>query len=60
MAKEKANIPSGMAGLTRYSDEEKGVFQIRPGHVILLIIVVILIVLALHMFGNAIFNIPQQ
>ena len=56
MAKSKSNVPSGMAGLTRYSDEDKGYFQIRPGHVIVLIIVVVLIVLFLHVQGNTIFG----
>jgi preprotein translocase subunit Sec61beta len=58
MSKSQSNIPSGMGGLTRFSDEDKSYFKIKPGHVIVLVIVVALVVLFLHLQGGAIFGLP--
>ena len=44
-------MPSTGAGLTRYFDEYKSKFEIKPEHVILLIIIVILIEIFLHTRG---------
>lgn len=56
MAKNKTYVPSGMAGLQRFSEDE-GRFKIKPGHVIFLILIIAAIVLFLHFQGNAIFGI---
>lgn len=54
MAKQnKINMPSGMGGLTRYFDEYKSKIEIKPGHVIILCIVVIIIMIFLHIQGGA-------
>jgi preprotein translocase subunit Sec61beta len=54
MAKQdKIRMPSGMGGLTRYFDEYRSKFQIAPGHVIILSIIVIIIVIVLHYVGRA-------
>ena len=58
MAKNNVQMPSGMAGLTRFSNEEKSVVRIQPHHVIVLVVIVVLLVLLLHMFGNGIFGVP--
>jgi len=55
MAKQnKINMPSGMGGLVRYYDEYKSRIQLKPGHVIILIIIVILIEILLHWQGYSI------
>lgn len=52
MAKDnKIHIPSGMGGLVRYFDEAKSKIQLKPGYIIILVILVILIELILHLQG---------
>jgi preprotein translocase subunit Sec61beta len=46
-------MPSSTAGLTRYFDDYRSKIEIKPIHVIILIIVVILIEIFLHLQGNA-------
>ena len=59
MAKNnKISMPSGMGGLTRYFDEFKSKIQFKPGHIIILCIVVILLMVLLHLQGNAWFGLP--
>lgn len=50
---EKIQMPSGMGGLVRYFDEYKSKITFRPGHVVVLCIVVIIIMLILHAYGGA-------
>ena len=52
MAQDKVNMPQSMGGLIRYFDEYKSKIEIKPGHVIILIIVVIIIELFLHFYGT--------
>lgn len=56
MAQDKINMPSSMAGLTRYFDDYKSKIELKPEHVIVLIIVVILIEVLLNWQGNAWFG----
>jgi preprotein translocase subunit Sec61beta len=56
MADEKISMPSSGAGLTRYFDDYKSKIELRPEHVIILIIVVILIELLLNWQGSAWFG----
>ena len=57
MAKQnKVNMPMGGAGITRYFDDYKSKIEFKPGHIIFMALVVILIVLMLHLFGNNIFS----
>jgi len=53
MAKDKVSLPSGMGGLTRYFDDYSSNIELKPGHVIILAVVIAVIVLLLHMQGNA-------
>lgn len=53
MAKEKINMPMSGAGLTRYFDDYKSKIEFKPGHIIFLAVLVILLVMALHAFGQS-------
>jgi preprotein translocase subunit Sec61beta len=53
MAKENIQMPSSTAGLTRYFDDYKSKIEIKPGHVILLAVIVSAIVIVLHLYGGA-------
>ena len=46
-------MPSGMGGLVRYFDEYKSKFTFKPGHIVILSIVIIVIMLILHAYGNS-------
>ena len=54
MAKDnKINMPSGMGGLVRYFDDYKSKFAIKPGHILVLIGLVIVLMVLLNTFGNS-------
>ncbi len=53
MADNKVSMPSGMGGLIRYFDEYKSKIQLKPGHIIVIVIIVILIEILLHWQGYA-------
>ncbi len=44
----KMRLPSGMGGLVSYSEDSKSKYQMKPGHVVLLVGVVLLIQLVLY------------
>ncbi|MBT7903355.1 preprotein translocase subunit Sec61beta [Candidatus Woesearchaeota archaeon] len=48
----KVSMPSGIGGLTRYFDDYKSSIQIKPGHVVIVCIVVMIIILLLHVMGG--------
>jgi preprotein translocase subunit Sec61beta len=50
MANDKISMPSGMGGLVRYFDDYKSKIELKPGHVIVLAVMVIIIMLILHAF----------
>jgi preprotein translocase subunit Sec61beta len=53
MAKDnKINMPSSGAGITRYFDDYKSKLSIKPVHVIIFAIIVILVVVFLHLQGG--------
>lgn len=56
MSNDKISMPSSGAGLTRYFDDYKSKIEIKPEHVIILIIVVILLEALLNWQGNAWFG----
>jgi len=45
---DKIFMPSSQGGLVRYFDEERTKFRIKPGYVIILIVIVGVIELLLH------------
>jgi len=57
MAKQNISMPSGSGGLMRYFDEYKSNIRIKPGHMIVLCIVVIVIMIFLYTYGNSILGI---
>ena len=53
----RITMPSGMGGLMRYFDEYKSKIRIKPGHIIIMVGVVIVIMIFLYSYGNAILGI---
>jgi preprotein translocase subunit Sec61beta len=59
MAKSnKVSMPSGMGGLTRYFDDYSSNVELKPGHVIILAIIVMVLIIILHIQGSALLGIP--
>lgn len=54
MAKESTRMPMSSAGITTYYEEYKSSIEIKPQHVIVFAVVVMLVVLALHALGSGI------
>lgn len=48
----RISMPISTAGITRYFEEYKSNFEIKPGHVVILIIIVMLIEFFLHSLGG--------
>ncbi len=57
MAQDRISMPSGMGGLVRYFDEYQSKIKFKPGHIIVLCIVVIVIMLFLYSYGNRLLGI---
>ena len=53
MGQDKISMPSGMGGLVRYFDEYKSKIEFKPGHIIILCILVIVIMIVLYTYGNS-------
>ena len=53
MSDDKIRLPSGQGGLTRYFDEYSSKVEFSPGAVIVMTIIVMIIVILLHYFGDA-------
>ena len=49
-------MPQSSAGITRYFDDYKSKIEFKPGHIIFLAIVVILVVIALNIWGDSLFG----
>ncbi|MBI4145337.1 preprotein translocase subunit Sec61beta [Candidatus Woesearchaeota archaeon] len=54
MAQPRVNLPSSGAGLTRYFDDYQSKIRFKPGHVIILAVVVAIIVILLNIYGRAV------
>ena len=52
MADNRISMPSGMGGLVRYFDEYKSKIKFKPGHIVILSIIVIVIMIFLYSYGN--------
>jgi preprotein translocase subunit Sec61beta len=50
---DKVNIPSGMGGLTRYFDDYTSNIELKPGHVIIIAVVIMVLIIILHMQGGS-------
>ena len=54
MAKDnKIQMPSSMGGIVRYYDDYKSKITLKPGHVVLLALLVIVIEILLHATAKA-------
>ncbi|MBU2560882.1 MAG: preprotein translocase subunit Sec61beta [Nanoarchaeota archaeon] len=49
----KVNLPSGMGGLTRYFDDYTSNIEFKPGHIIILAVIIMVLVIFLHIQGYA-------
>jgi preprotein translocase subunit Sec61beta len=56
MSDDKIQMPSSGAGLTRYFDDYHTKVELKPEHVIILIVLVIVIELLLNWQGNVWFG----
>ncbi|MBI4449275.1 preprotein translocase subunit Sec61beta [Candidatus Woesearchaeota archaeon] len=56
MAQDRITLPSGGAGLTRFSDVTSSKIEFSPGGVIVLTLIVMLIIVILHSFGKGWFG----
>ena len=52
MSQDKIQMPSGMGGLVRYFDEYHSKLVIKPGHIILIGILLMVIMILLYTFGS--------
>jgi preprotein translocase subunit Sec61beta len=53
MARDKVMMPSSGAGITRYFEEYQSKIRFKPGHVIVICIVVMIITILLHIYGKS-------
>jgi len=53
MAQDKINMPTSTAGITRYFDDYKSKIEFKPGHIIILCLIVIALSLLLQAYGNS-------
>ena len=56
MAKDKVSMPSSGGGLIRYFDDYKSKITFKPGHVIIMCVVVMIIIILLHAYGGALLS----
>jgi preprotein translocase subunit Sec61beta len=57
MRDNRISMPASTAGITRYFDEYKSKFTFKAGHVIILAIVIMVVVILMHMYGNSLLGI---
>jgi preprotein translocase subunit Sec61beta len=50
MAENKISMPGGFGGLMRYDEEYESKFMLKPQHVIVFLVVLMLLVIALKLF----------
>lgn len=50
MAQNKINVPAGFGGLVRYGEEYESKIKLKPEHVVVFIIIVIVAVTVLKIF----------
>ena len=53
MADKRVQMPTSTAGLTRYFEDYKSKLEFKPGTVIVLAVIVVIITIILHIYGNA-------
>ena len=50
-------MPMSTAGITTYFEDYRSTIEFKPGHIIIFSIIVILIVVALHIWGSGLLGI---
>ncbi|HLD06573.1 MAG TPA: SEC61-beta family protein [Candidatus Nanoarchaeia archaeon] len=60
MADDKISMPSGIGGLVRYFDDYKSKIRFKPGHILVLAGLIILLVLLLHWQGGNWLGVPLR
>ena len=48
---DRVQMPSSMGGIVRYFDDYKSKIEFKPGHIVVLAVLVMVIELLLHKFG---------
>lgn len=57
MAKDnRIQMPMSGGGIVRYFEDEKSKFEIKPSSVIVIGVVILLLIIFLHLYGNKIFG----
>jgi preprotein translocase subunit Sec61beta len=46
---DKVQMPSSGAGITRYFDDYHSKFELKPAHIVILAVLIILVIVFLHM-----------
>lgn len=54
---DKIRMPSSMGGLVRYFDEYQSKIKFKPGQIIILTIIVIVLLIILQIYGNSLLGI---
>ncbi len=49
----KISLPSSGGGLIRYFDEYRSKISFKPGHIIVLVVIIIIIEVILHTWGDS-------
>ena len=57
MADDRIQMPSSMGGLVRYSEDSGSKLKFKPGHVIIICVVLIVIMVFLYSYGNRLLGI---
>lgn len=52
MSDKKVHMPTSTAGLTRYFEDYRSKIEFKPGHIIILAVVIIIITIILHIYGT--------
>jgi preprotein translocase subunit Sec61beta len=52
----KVSMPSSTAGITRYFDDYKSKIEFKPGHIIILICIIIILEIVLKVYGASMFG----
>lgn len=52
MAQSQTRMPSSGAGLMRFSDEQTSKITLRPGHVVVLAVVIAIVIILLNIYGK--------
>ena len=53
---DRISMPSSGGGLIRYFEDYKSKISLKPGHVIVLVIAVMIIIILLHAYGGALLS----